>query len=244
MKAPPTDHGEPPARADEFEADHLRDGSRVRHRDKHVARGMAAVLALPGLFSLGLAAFIAQANATSDKPVPEAVLPFVVAAIAGLGLAFLLLAIVFAVVRTWVTEREVHVKLGLLGPSIPLEKIRTCRVITYDWAEFGGWGLRFGRDGARAYVLASGPVVELCYDDGGKVRRVVFGAANAAEVVRHIELARGAASSVSGERVRVVEQRRPAEGQRELQDESDAEADAEADADSETKAEGRRTGAR
>ncbi|HEU4537345.1 MAG TPA: hypothetical protein VFS00_24665, partial [Polyangiaceae bacterium] len=230
MKAPPADHDEPPARADEFEAEHVRDGSRVRHRDKHVARGMAAVLALPGLLSLGLAAFIAQANATSDKPVPEAVLPFLVAAIAALGVALLLMAIVFAVVRTWVTERAVHVKLGLWGPRVPLEKIRTCRVILYDWTEFGGWGLRFGRDGARAYVLAGGPVVELCYDDGGKVRRVVFGAANAAEVVRHIERARGAASSGLGERVRVVEQRRRAEGDFERQDESDAEADTEADA--------------
>jgi len=179
------------AASDEFESRYMADGSRVLHRDKRISRGIAALLAVPGLFTIGLAVLVATANATASRPVPPYVLPFVVAAMVLLGLMFLLLSVGFAVVRTVVTEQEVNVKYGLSGPRIQLEDITSVRVVPYEWTKFGGWGIRIGIDGTRAYVPASGDVLEICYQDGGD-KRVLIGVKEPHVVARQIQRARAA----------------------------------------------------
>jgi hypothetical protein len=175
---------------DEFEARNMQDGAPVVHRDKKVARGLTAILLLAGLLTSSLGAVIGFMNGTASKPLPATALPFVVAAVVALGLVLATLGIVFAVVRTLVTERFVDVKYGLWGPRIPLENVRSCRVIEYDWKQFGGWGVRLGKDGTWAYVPSDGRVLELRYVDEGKEKRVLVGAEDADQTARQIELAR------------------------------------------------------
>jgi hypothetical protein len=94
---------------------------------------MAGMLAVPALFVIGMAIYVAFANATAPKPVPAAALPLVVAAMVALGVLLGLLGIAFGVLRTVVTERAVHVRYGLWGPTIPIANIRSCGVVDYQW---------------------------------------------------------------------------------------------------------------
>jgi len=168
----------------------MHDGGEVVHRDKRISRGMAGLLMIPGVFNLVLAAFIAVVNDTASKPLPAAALPLVVAAIAALGLMFIGLGIVFAVVRTIVTEHAVHVKYGLWGPRIPLESIRSCKVVDYHWTELGGWGIRLGKNGTWAYVPGGKRVVELLYVEGRTEKRVLVGVGDPDETALQINRAR------------------------------------------------------
>lgn len=190
------------SRDDAFEASEMHDGAPVVRRDKKITRRMAALVAVPGVLTVALAVFIAFANASSSKPVPAAALPFVVGGVAALGIALVALGIVFGVLRTIVTARAVHVKYGLWGPDVPLEAIASCRVVDYDWTEFGGWGIRRGKDGTWAYVPSSGRVLELRFREGGAMKRVLVGADDPDETARQIERARSQAAD-PGDRVRV-----------------------------------------
>lgn len=175
---------------DEFEARNMRDGTTIVHRDKKVSRGMAALLAVPGLLNWAIAIFIAIVNGSSQKPVPPEMLPVVIGALVASGFMFMGLGLMFGVVRTIVTEQEVNVKFGLWGPRIPLAAIRSAAVVDYHWTEFGGWGIRRGRDGTWAYVPGGKRVLELRYTAGGKEKRVLVGCENPDETARKIEQAR------------------------------------------------------
>ena len=175
---------------DAFARQYMEDGDAVRHRDKRVSRGLAALLMVPALFIMGLSAFIATTNASAPKPVPAVALPFVVAALVALGLLFVLLSLTFAVLRTVLTSRELVVKYGLWGPRIPLAAIRSCKVVRYEWTKFGGFGIRHGLGGKWAYVPGPGPVVEIAYDDGGKDKVVQIGAKDAALLAQRVNDAR------------------------------------------------------
>lgn len=164
--------------------------ARVLHRDKRVSRGMAAMLAAPALFTWALSIFLAFANASSEHPLPAVALPFVVGAIALLGVMFALLSLTFAVLRTIVTDRMVTVKYGLWGPEIELSSIRSCKVVDYEWTQFGGWGIRRGAGGVWAYVPGPGEVVELEYEAGGTMQRVQVGAQDARKLALEINRAR------------------------------------------------------
>jgi hypothetical protein len=207
---------------DEFEQRFMRDGSRILHRDKHVSRGMAAMLGVPGLFTIGLSIFVGLTNATADKPLPPVALPFVMAAMVVFGLAFLTMAVAFAVLRVVVTEKEVHVKYGLWGPSISLASVTSVRVIDYQWHKYGGWGIRRGADGSWAYVARSGPVVELCYTEGAETKKLLIGAEDAAGLARAIQEARS--KSVTGTRIAVDTGEARAEAEAEAETEAEAEA--------------------
>lgn len=183
--------------SDAFESRYMVGDARVLHRDKRVSRGMAAILAAPALFTWALSVFIAFANASSDKPVPAAALPFVVGAVALLGVLFAILSLTFAVLRTVVTDRQVTVKYGLWGPEIELSAIRSCKVVDYDWTKFGGWGIRHGTGGVWAYVPGPGEVVELEYDEGGTTKRVQVGAGDARKLALEINRARQAGSRIA-----------------------------------------------
>lgn len=166
---------EPTRAGDRFEAENMHDGSRVLHRDKKVSRWMALALIIPGLFTYGIATFVALVNSTSDKPLPAAALPIVVALLAALATTFIVLGLVFAVLRTIVTEEALHVKYGLWGPRVPLRAIRSCKVVPYDWTDYGGWGIRRGRDGSWAYVVSGNEAVEILYEEDGAIRRILVG---------------------------------------------------------------------
>jgi hypothetical protein len=95
-----------------------------------------------------------------------------------------------SVVRTIVTEHSVNVKFGLWGPEIPLSAIRSAKVVDYDWMKFGGWGIRRAMDGTWAYVPGGKRVLELCFTEGNKERRILVGCENPDETARKIEQGR------------------------------------------------------
>lgn len=171
---------------DAFEAKYMHDGTRVLHRDKRVSRKMALLLAVPGLFILFQALSVPLFNDASARPMPPSIVPFWTIGMGLLGVVFLLLAILFGVLRFVVTARALHVKYGLWGPTIPLENVVSCKVVDYDWTKYGGWGIRRGVDGSWAYVPSSGSVVEVVYRDGTQEKRVVLGAAEPLALARSI----------------------------------------------------------
>lgn len=167
-----------PKGADRFETENMHDGSPVLHRDKKVSRWMALALIIPGLFTFGIAVFIAMVNATADKPLPPAALPIVLTMLALLATLFIVLGLVFAVLRTIVTEDAVHVKYGLWGPTISLRSIRSCKLVPYRWTDYGGWGIRGGRDGSMAYIVSGAQAVEIVFEEDGTLRKVLVGGSN------------------------------------------------------------------
>lgn len=191
---------------DAFEQSEMHDGSPIVRRDKLVSRRMAALLAGSGILPIAIGILIALTNATAARPLPTAALPFVVAALLAMGLAFGVMGIMFGVLRTVVTKEAVHVKYGLWGPTIPLHAIESARVVEYNWTEYGGWGIRIGKDGSRAYVPRSGPCVELVYRDGEKSKRVLVGGEDAAATVAAIKEARTPARIATGVRVSDVDE--------------------------------------
>jgi len=180
----------PKKNTDELEARHMEGGAAVVHRDKKVSRGLAALVAVPGFLTIVLAAYLAFANATASKPVPADALPFVVGAIATLGVALVVMGVMFGVVRTVVTQHEVNVKFGLWGPRISLASIRSVKVVDYDWTKFGGWGIRRAMDGTWAYVPGGKRVLEIRFVEDAKERCVLVGCENPDETARQIERAR------------------------------------------------------
>jgi hypothetical protein len=80
--------------------------------------------------------------------------------------------ILFSALRISVTAKEVHVQYGLFGPRIPIESIESCEACEYDWKQYGGWGIRYGRDGTVAYNMLGdgGRAVRISYKKGRRRR--------------------------------------------------------------------------
>lgn len=68
------------------------------------------------------------------------------------GVTFVSWALLTAL-RVTVTNTHLHVQYGLFGPSVPLADIVTVDVVDYDAKGYGGWGLRRGSGGRKAYSL-------------------------------------------------------------------------------------------
>ena len=91
-----------------------------------------------------------------------------VAVVAGLAVASL--AIV-ARLEVSVTGASVDVRwVPLARRSIPFASIRQAEPVTYrPIRQFGGWGIRFGRRGARAYSMSGDRAVRLTLHDGSEI---------------------------------------------------------------------------
>lgn len=179
--------------SDEYVSKYMEGGSALAIAKKRVPSWWFLLFAMPALSGLGLfAAGFAGGTLAS----------ILGGALAGLFLvAFAaMMALLFSHLRTVVTERVVHVQLGLFGPKIPIESITSVRAAKYDWKRYGGWGIRYGRDGSICYSVpgGSGDCVEIEWtnEKGKKVHHVVT-VEDAKSLVSSIELARGAASATS-----------------------------------------------
>ncbi len=179
-------------KTDDYESRYMTGNAVVGHRDKRVSRGIAGILMLPALLTLAFTLFIGFTNATAARPVPAQALPFVLAGLVAFSGMFALLSLTFSVLRSVVTDREVIVKYGLWGPRIPLDSITSCKVVPYQWTQFGGWGIRRGLGGVWAYVPGPGDVVEIAYTEDGKEKRIQVGAQNAPMLAAEIQRARKA----------------------------------------------------
>ncbi len=91
-----------------------------------------------------------------------------VAVFAGLAVASLALV---ARLEVSVTRASVDVRwVPLARRSIPFASIRRAEPVTYrPIRQFGGWGIRFGRRGARAYSMSGDRAARLTLDDGSEI---------------------------------------------------------------------------
>lgn len=111
--------------------------------------------------------------------------------------------ILFSALRISVTAKEVHVQYGLFGPRIPVETIESCEACDYDWKQYGGWGIRYGRDGTVAYNMLGdgGRAVRITYKKGTKTKKVLVAAKDPERLATAIHQARAMALGGAGLRV-------------------------------------------
>ncbi len=115
-----------------------------------------------------------------------------------------LIMLLFTHLRVVVTHEALHVQLGVWGPRIPLQSIRSARAGMYDWKQWGGWGIRRGRSGGWSYSVpgGSGQCVEVQWiDDAGRERTHVITVEDSAAILAAIERGRGAVTAETGVRV-------------------------------------------
>jgi hypothetical protein len=107
----------------------------------------------------------------------------------------ILIWLLFSTLRISVDRRQVHVQYGLFGPKIPIEAIRKCEAVNYDWKEFGGWGIRIGKDGAVAYNMLAdqGRAVRLAWTQGAKDKTVILSSRDPERLAAAVHHARASA---------------------------------------------------
>lgn len=111
---------------DSYEARYMAGEGTVLHRDKTMApAALQAMLLVPGLIGAG-------------AMVAAGLWPWALAVLA----PFILLWLLFASLRVTVSEGAVNVQYGLFGPTIPTASITAAESTTYDWKDYGGFGIR------------------------------------------------------------------------------------------------------
>ncbi|MCA9648569.1 MAG: hypothetical protein H6712_23995 [Myxococcales bacterium] len=163
---------------DAFEREYMRGEGAVLYRDKMVAgRKTNAVLALV----TALLAF---------KAISTGALGSLVVGLPLLAAAWVLLG----VLRVTVSERTVDVKLGLLGPTIPMEGIESAMAIDYRFGGIGGWGVRRGPEGWMYGILGdSRRAVKIRWrDERGRTRVTYVGTRTAEALAAAIDRGRRA----------------------------------------------------
>ena len=118
---------------------------------------------------------------------PSLVAAFVIAPM------ILLAWLLFMSLRVLVTKEAVHVQLGLFGPKIPMSAIVDAREEAYSALKYGGWGIRYGLDGSRAYSVPGagdrGLLIRYI-DKSGSTKSVFVSAQNPAVLLAAIAEAR------------------------------------------------------
>ncbi|APR84532.1 Hypothetical protein A7982_09881 [Minicystis rosea] len=187
------------------------------------------------LFLLPLAVVLASAIAAVSASGPTAAI--------GPAISLLILPIawlLFSVLRITVTREEVYVQYGLFGPKIAIRDIEHAAAVDYDWKRYGGWGIRYGRDGSIAYNMMGdgGRAVEIVYRKNGKAKpkKVLIASPDPVRLASAINEARALAAG-SQKPARIETEAAPAA------DEITREAEAEAEAiAAEVEAEAKRQG--
>lgn len=153
-------------------------GDRIRFLDKvHMPRWAQAAIAVATLAGV--------AGAASEGSIAP-VLAIVPASLASWAL--------LNTIRVSVTDAFLHVQYGLWGPKIALSDLIAVDVIEYRATRFGGWGIRMGLRGERAYSMpgAGGKAVQLRYRTSRGERVAVISSAQPDALKAAIEEARAA----------------------------------------------------
>ncbi|MEP7123309.1 MAG: hypothetical protein ABJE95_20455 [Byssovorax sp.] len=122
-------------------------------------------------------------------------------------LPLLLVWILFSALRVSVTAKEVHVQYGVFGPRIPIDAIESCEACDYDWKQYGGFGIRYGRDGSVAYNMMGdgGRAVRITYKKGTKTKKLLLAAKDPERLATAIHQARAMAFGGAGARIASAE---------------------------------------
>lgn len=116
----------------------------------------------------------------------------------GIAVGLPLIALVwllFSVLRVTVSEGQVNVQYGLLGPKIPIAAIESAEVVEFDWKRLGGWGIRRSFSGEWIYNMPGdgGRLVRIAWHDARGRRRVIqIGSPRADELLHQIQRAQRA----------------------------------------------------
>ena len=107
----------------------------------------------------------------------------------------------FSSLRISVSRQQVYVQYGLFGPKIPVEAIESCEACDYDWTQYGGFGIRLGRDGSWAYNMLGdgGRAVKIRYRKGKNTRTVILASRDPERLALAIHQARAGAMFSMGE---------------------------------------------
>lgn len=152
---------------DSFSEKYMGKEGEVLYRDKLVGRWPwhAALLSPVLLMALMVLLTALGTESVGDALTSTAVTVGPVAAV------MLPIWLLFSVLRVTVTTRAVDLKFGLFGPEIPIDAIIDCEATTYDWKEFGGFGIRYS-DGRWLYNMIGdkGQAVQIRWNDGGQTK--------------------------------------------------------------------------
>ena len=173
---------------DEYEATYMSDGGLVQQTKSKAPWWFAALVLLPALFST-----IAVASMVLFRHAPALALLAIVPAL----LISFPIWILFSILRATITTKYLHIQYGLFGPKIPLEKIHSCEAVNYDWKQYGGFGIRGGRDGSTAYNMAGdqGMAIKVRYtNEKGKEKVLLLSAPDPDGFAAALNKARGASS--------------------------------------------------
>jgi len=179
--------------ADPFEREYMPGDGMVLYRDKMAAR----IRATPSWLGVGALLLVVAISMSPWLLLFE-------------GLLLVVMWLVFGVLRVTVSERTVTVKLGLLGPTIPVAAVESAIAFDYRWGAFGGWGIRRGAGGTMYNVIGDGGrAVKIVWHTEAGARTVTYvGTRTADELARAINRAR-AALPAGDEAPRAVEGESP-----------------------------------
>ena len=80
----------------------------------------------------------------------------------GLDLFFIAIYLNFRALTVSITESDVRVAFGLIRKTVHMENIASVEPVTTSFGMYGGYGIRFGGDGALAFTIS--------YGDGVRIR--------------------------------------------------------------------------
>ncbi|MDH3261029.1 MAG: DUF6141 family protein [Acidimicrobiia bacterium] len=130
---------------------------------------LVTTLGTIGLFGYGIFVQIIQGTPWGDKPMSDAALlaTGIGTTILVVGLTALLLS---ARLVTEVRSDGLHVRFfPMKWKAIPYETIASYHTRTYrPVRDYGGWGIRWGRDG-KAYIVVGNEGLQLLLGDGEKI---------------------------------------------------------------------------
>lgn len=153
---------------DAFEREYMTGEGLVSYRDKMVAgwKMNTAIAAVAGLMVFEAVSTGIWGSVTIGVPL------------------LLVLWLLFGVLRVSVSERAVEIKLGLFGPTIPMDAIESAQPIDYRWTAFGGWGIRRGPEGWMYNILGDeGRAVKIRWRDSKGQPQVTYVGTRTAEAL-------------------------------------------------------------
>lgn len=203
-----------PAEPDPYQAKYMASGA--LYYDKiRAPRAYHLLFLLPVLVVLGSTAAAAAQGGPREALASLISLPIVA-----------LLWLLFSALRVSVTRDEVYVQYGLFGPRIKVRDIESAAAVAYDWKKYGGWGIRYGRDGSVAYNMMGdgGRAVEIAYRKGGKVKKLLIASPDPERLAGAIHKARALAGGSATPLRIAAEAAADADPAREAEAEAEAEA--------------------
>jgi len=151
---------------DEYTEKYMDGAQSLAHTRVRMGTWFFALMGVIALFTLGSGVAVAVTKGIGGAIVP-------------LFFSFpltVMMTLLFSHVRVTVTNKELVVQYGLFGPKIPLNHVTKISAEDYNWKEFGGWGIKYGRDGTKAYSV-SGPQIRCVrvhyLDENKKEQKVV-----------------------------------------------------------------------